>query len=197
MSLSYVLGGVAALLFARQVLAFGGSWRAVMGVPSLVLLLLLVLCAVLVRTGPLHPPSEQIAGAPRKNRWTELGELLRKPQFIIACAVSFAVTLLRDAFNHWSVDFLTDAQGKEGSVATAALHSIGFDLAGAVAILANGYLYDRIRPERRGWLVATSDSLRWCCWCSPRSPTKTCCSARCCSARWACSFTDPSACSAA
>ena len=64
--------------------------------------------------------------------------------------------MLRDSFNHWSVDFLTEAQGERGSVATAALHSIGFDLAGAIAILGNGFLYDRIRPEHRGYLVASN-----------------------------------------
>jgi sugar phosphate permease len=156
MSLSYVLGGVAATLLAREIVTLGGGWRAVMGYPSLVLLLLLVFCAVFVRTGPLHPHTERPADAPPGDRWSELGQLLRKPQFIFACAVSFAVTLLRDSFNHWSVDFLTEAQGERGSVATAALHSIGFDLAGAIAILGNGFLYDRIAPERRGWLVASS-----------------------------------------
>lgn len=35
MSLSYVIGGVAAILFARQVVAAGGGWRWVMGVPSI------------------------------------------------------------------------------------------------------------------------------------------------------------------
>ena len=38
LSLSYVAGGIAATLLARQVLAEGGGWRAVMGVPSLALL---------------------------------------------------------------------------------------------------------------------------------------------------------------
>jgi MFS transporter, OPA family, glycerol-3-phosphate transporter len=156
MSLSYVLGGVAATLLARQIVSHGGGWRAVMGLPSLVLVALLLVCVAFVRTGPLHPPEERPAGASHASRWTELLELLKKPQFVFACAVSFAVTLLRDSFNHWSVDFLTEAQGENGSVATAALHSIGFDLAGAVAILANGVLYDRIRPERRGWLIASS-----------------------------------------
>ena len=156
MSLSYVLGGVAAVLLARQIVKLGGGWREVMGYPSLVVLLLLVICAIFVRTGPLHPPTERVADDSTGNRWTEFGQLLKKPQFIFACAVSFAVTLLRDSFNNWSVDFLTEAQGERGSVAVAALHSIGFDLAGAIAILGNGFLYDRIRPEYRGWLVASS-----------------------------------------
>jgi sugar phosphate permease len=156
MSLSYVLGGVAATLLAREIVTLGGGWRAVMGYPSLVLLLLLLLCAAFVRTGPLHPRAERRADSAATDRWAELGELLKKPQFIVACAVSFAVTLLRDSFNHWSVDFLTEAQGQGGSVPAAALHSVGFDLAGAIAILGNGFLYDRIKPEYRGWLVASS-----------------------------------------
>jgi MFS transporter, OPA family, glycerol-3-phosphate transporter len=156
MSLSYVLGGVAATLLARQIVTLGGGWRQVMGYPSIVLLVLILLCVAFVRTGPLHPPAERRADSPAADRWAELRELVRKPQFIFACAVSFAVTLLRDSFNHWSVDFLTEAQGQRGSVATAALHSVGFDLAGAVAILGNGFLYDRIKPEHRGWLVASS-----------------------------------------
>ena len=153
MSLSYVLGGAAATLLASLIVSLGGGWRAVMGYPSLVLLLLLVICAVFVRTGPLHPPTERAGSA---NRFAELGKLLIKPQFIFACAVSFAVTLLRDVFNHWNVDFLTEAQGEHGSIATAAVLTTGFDVAGAIAILGNGFLYDRIAPERRGWLIASS-----------------------------------------
>ncbi len=156
MSLSYVLGGVAATLLARYIVTQGGGWRAVMGLPSVVLVALIVVCVAFVRAGPLHPPSERPAGSGNDSRWQEFIELVQKPQFVFACAVSFAVTLLRDSFNNWSVDFLTDAQGKDGSVATAALHSVGFDLAGAIAILANGVLYDRIRPERRGWMIASS-----------------------------------------
>jgi len=156
MSLSYVLGGVAATLLARYIVTQGGDWRAVMGLPSAVLVALIAVCIAFVRAGPLHPPSERPVGPDSDSRWQEFVALIKKPQFVFACAVSFAVTLLRDSFNNWSVDFLTDAQGKGGSVATAALHSVGFDLAGAIAILANGMLYDRIRPERRGWMIASS-----------------------------------------
>src|SRR5439155_23964421 len=55
LSLSYVLGGIAATLLARQVVALGGGWRAVMGFPSLVLLAILGACAIFVRRGPPAP----------------------------------------------------------------------------------------------------------------------------------------------
>ncbi|MGH7440065.1 MAG: MFS transporter, partial [Polyangiaceae bacterium] len=53
LSVSYVAGGVLATLLAREIVTLGGDWRAVMGLPSLALLVLFVLCAVLVRMGPM------------------------------------------------------------------------------------------------------------------------------------------------
>jgi|HubBroStandDraft_1064217.scaffolds.fasta_scaffold01659_6 MFS transporter, OPA family, glycerol-3-phosphate transporter len=151
LSLSYVVGGVLATLLARQIVTFGGGWRAVMGIPSAVLLIAVLACAFLVRAGPRHPQHK--ASSDGVNR-TALFALLRKPQFLIACGLSFAVTLLRESFNTWAVDFLTSVQTGTQSVAAAALHSIGFDLAGAGAIVVAGLAYDRIRAARRRWLMA-------------------------------------------
>jgi sugar phosphate permease len=71
------------------------------------------------------------------------------------CALSFTLTLMRESFNAWSVDFLVSIQGDTKSLATAALHSTGFDVAGAVSIFATGFVYDRISPGRRRWLMAS------------------------------------------
>lgn len=154
MSLSYVLGGVAAVLFARQVVAGGGGWRAVMGIPAIALVVIIILTSYFVRSGDVRelPAGD---GAPVKtSRWLDMKALLKQPRFLLACAVSFDVTLMRESLNVWAVDFLTVAQGKNASVASAALHSVGFDLAGAVAILVNGVLYDRVNPRHRGYLMA-------------------------------------------
>jgi OPA family glycerol-3-phosphate transporter-like MFS transporter len=151
LSVSYVAGGVLATLLAREIVTLGGGWRAVMGLPSLVLLVLLVVCALLVRMGPVRGSSheEHFSGS-------ALMRLLRKPRFGVACGLSFAVTLMRETFNTWTVDFLTSIQPGTKSVATAALHSIGFDLAGAGAILVAGLMYDRISADRRRWLLAST-----------------------------------------
>jgi OPA family glycerol-3-phosphate transporter-like MFS transporter len=151
LSVSYVAGGVLATLLARQIVTLGGGWRAVMGLPSIVLIVLLGVCALLVRTGPIRGASsgEHFSGS-------ALLRLLRKPRFGVACGLSFAVTLMRESFNTWTVDFLTSIQPGSKSVATAALHSIGFDLTGAVAILVAGLMYDRISADRRRWLVAST-----------------------------------------
>ena len=152
MSLSYVLGGAAALLVAREIVEHGFGWRAVMGLPSIVAILCLIVCVFTVRAGPLHPREKKTEGASR----AAFFELVRKRQFLVACGISFAITLMREAVNNWSVDFLVDVQGKGGSVANAALGSIGFDLAGAVAILVNGFVYDRLSARGRGRLMAVN-----------------------------------------
>lgn len=163
LSLSYVLGGVAAVLVARQIVEFGGGWSAVMGWPSLMLVVLLVGAMLLVRTGPVDvdEPFSVGSGAsdstePPKpaRRGGHYLRLLRSTQFRLACGISFTVTLVREAFNVWSVDFLHSVQAEgEKDVAAAALHSVAFDLAGAVAILGIGVLYDRVTPSRRRWIL--------------------------------------------
>lgn len=166
LSLSYVAGGALATLFARQIVASGGSWRAVMGVPSAALLILGVGCALTVKRGPFEPkpaPGIAVAVASASASAAVVAErrpfaatlaLLRRPQFLVVCALSFTITLMRESFNTWSVDFLVSIQGGSPSLATAALQSIGFDLAGVVSIVAAGYAYDRIQPWRRRWWMA-------------------------------------------
>ncbi len=102
LSLAYVLGGILATLLAGEVVHLGFGWRAVMAFPSLVVVVIAVSCALVVRAGPLVPPAlektEKVAGA----TWL----LLRTPRFLIVCGLSFALTLMRETFNVWSVDYL-------------------------------------------------------------------------------------------
>jgi sugar phosphate permease len=154
LSVSYVAGGIAATLLGREVIAHGGGWRAVMGVPSIVLLVVTVAAAAFVRVGPVLSSSSG-AALDRPTRAAFLA-LLRRRQFLFACAVSLTVTLMRESFNIWNVDFLTSIQHGQKSVAAAALHSIGFDTAGVVAILVTGLAYDRIAPWSRRWLIVAT-----------------------------------------
>lgn len=159
LSLSYVAGGAIATLFARQIVTSGGSWRAVMGVPSVALIAIGVLCVFLVRSGPLEQtPAASASRDPgaRRPPLAAAAALLRRPQFLIVCALSFTITLMRESFNTWSVDFLVSIQGGAPSLATAALQSTGFDLAGVISIVAAGMAYDRVQPARRRWWMAGS-----------------------------------------
>jgi len=146
LNLSYVLGGVAATLVAQQ-LIFGG-WRLVMGGPALVTAGIFVICLVFVRGGPRVPAAAASGRGTLSLAWG----LLQQPRFLIILALSFTMTLLRETFNIWSVDFLKEVGG--ASVGLAAFQSVGFDLAGAVSIIAMGIAYDRVPAYARGWLVA-------------------------------------------
>lgn len=151
LSLSYVGGGIAATLLARQVLAEGGGWRAVMGVPSLVLLAIGIACVFAVRAGPLAAGTSGASPIGRAP-WRVL---LARPQFLVVCALSFALTLMRESFNTWSVDFLVSIQRAGArSISVAALQSTTFDLAGGLGILIMGASYDRTPARVRRWLVA-------------------------------------------
>ena len=59
LSLSYVLGGVLATLLARQIVSYGGSWRAVMGAPSAVTIVIAIICVIFVKQGPGSTDSDR------------------------------------------------------------------------------------------------------------------------------------------
>src|SRR5262249_24529400 len=109
-------------------------------------------CAFVVRRGPLVP--EAAAGVERPPLLQRVLALLARPQFLIVCAMSFTLTLMRESFNVWSVDYLTTGQTGEKSVGLAALGSTPFDIGGYVSILAMGWIYDRTRHDHRRWLIA-------------------------------------------
>jgi sugar phosphate permease len=169
--LGYVVGGILATLLAREVLTLGYGWRAVMGFPSVVLGAITVFCFFTVKTGPREvdaaggKEAEKGAEGEKKaegqkgsgaKRFAASLELLAKPHFLVLCALSFTLTLMREVFNTWSVDFLVSLQGNRPEVATAALQSTGFDLAGVFSILLTGVAYDRTPPRYRRWLMAGS-----------------------------------------
>jgi sugar phosphate permease len=154
MSLSYVAGGIAATLLARQIVAAGGGWRAVMGLPSIATVVIAIPCIFLVRRGPLAETAELGSGSPRpRSGVADYISLFRKPQFLVVCALSFTITLMRESFTTWSIDFLRTIHATR-SINTASLQSIGFDIAGGVAILVSGAAYDRVAPSRRRFLIS-------------------------------------------
>jgi sugar phosphate permease len=149
LSLSYVGGGVLATLLARQVVLEGGGWRAVFVVPSLVLLAVAAACVFFVRGGPLTR-ARGGGGARGGSLW----DLLARPQFVLVCLLSLTLSLVREAFNTWSVDFLKSVQGADGSLGAAALGSTTFDLAGMVSIVLMGSAWDAVPGRARRFLLA-------------------------------------------
>ena len=160
LSLSYVAGGAIATLVARGILSAGGGYRVVLAGPALVVAAVAVLVSVTVRTGPFaRAEAAKAPDAPKSEHrfsWAALGELVRRRDFLVACGLSFAITLIREAFNTWSVDFLTEIHGGTKALELAAVQSIGFDVAGAAGIVLMGAAYGKLAPPHRRWLLAAS-----------------------------------------
>jgi sugar phosphate permease len=150
LSLSFVFGGVAALVLAGQIAAWSGdNWRMVMGLPSLVLVALLVIVWRIL-------PADQAAAtalpnAPASNgfNFSYLARLLKLPQLWIVCGMAFALYIMRETFNDWTVDYFKTEGGAAMTNQVAAMLSTPFDAAGAVGIVLLGWIFDRLTGRRR------------------------------------------------
>jgi OPA family glycerol-3-phosphate transporter-like MFS transporter len=152
LSLSFVFGGVCALLLAGQVAAFSGNnWRAVMGLPSLVLLVIIGICWLVLSGEQKISVADQ--GPKIAWRFSRILEITRIPQFWIVCGLSFMLTITRETFNVWTVDFLKTDSAGHISTSFAALLSTPFDAMGAIGILLLGWVLDWLSPRRRNWLL--------------------------------------------
>lgn len=152
LSLSFVFGGVSSVLLAGQVAAMtGNSWRAVMGVPALVLLAIIGICWTILSREKKLPA----ASTSKKSEWRfgRILELAKIRQFWIVCGLSFILTITRETFNVWTVDFLKTDAARHISTRLAAMLSTPFDAMGAVGILLLGWILDRLSPGRRNWLL--------------------------------------------
>lgn len=153
LSLSFVFGGVCATLFAGQVAAWtSNNWRLVMGIPSVVLILLLLLNWIILP----RPDAVNCKLANSTSSGFKLGqirELLGIRQFWVVCGLSFTLTLLRETFNVWTVDFFKTEGGPAMSMKIAAFLSTPFDAFGAVGILLLGYVFGRVSKVTRRYLL--------------------------------------------
>ena len=151
--MSYVFGGGLAVSFAGLVAKVShDSWRAVLGLPSVLLALLAVLCwLVLPRRGAVASPARRVARAGL--RVNQMWRLLGDRKLLVVLGLSFTLTLLRETFNFWTVDFLRTEGGAGTSTAVAAFLSTPFDLCGAVGIILMGWVFGRLQPAGRQRLL--------------------------------------------
>ncbi len=158
LSLSFVFGGAVAVAFAGWVARRSGDdWQAILGVPSLVLLLLVPLAWLSWKFLPAGGHQHSQAGpAPERARGAagHWGDLLLNRQFLVVCALSFTLTFMRETFNFWTVDFIMTEGGSKVSSQVAALLSAPFDLCGAAGIILLGWIYGRLDRWQRQWLVS-------------------------------------------
>jgi sugar phosphate permease len=150
LSLSFVFGGVVALLLAGKIAALSGdNWRMVMGLPSLVLLALLVLMWRILPNDRLAAQAGQKAAGTSGFDFAYMLRLLKLPQLWVVCGMAFALYIMRETFNDWTVDFFKTEGGAAMSNQVAAILSTPFDAAGAVGIVLLGWIFDRLTGHRR------------------------------------------------
>ncbi len=162
LSLGFVFGGVCATLLAGWIAGVSGNdWRWVMGGPSLVLLVIVAVCWLILpreagttrTSSPSPPPEHHASTAEPRFQWAQIRDLFRIRQFWVVCALSFTLTLLRETFNTWTVDFFTTEWGSEISNRMAAFLSTPFDALGALGILLLGWVFGRVTPQARKMLL--------------------------------------------
>jgi OPA family glycerol-3-phosphate transporter-like MFS transporter len=154
LSLSYVFGGAVAVSFGGLIARLThDSLPAVLAFPSLVLALLAALCWAIL---PRQSISVPISGAKPKQdgfRFSRYLELFIERKFLVVVALSFTLTLLRETFNFWTVDFIRTEGGRDVSNSMAAFLSTPFDLCGALGIVLMGWVFGRLRPAARQRLL--------------------------------------------
>jgi sugar phosphate permease len=160
LSLGFVFGGVCATLLAGSIAKWSANnWRWIMSGPSIVVLVVLLFCwAVLPRSkAPASAGRDfgrsEVAASARRFTLRRVTDLLVVRRFWIVCALSFVLTLLRETFNNWAVDFFKTTGGTGVSNQIAAFLSTPFDAFGALGILSLGWVFGRIGPMTRMGLL--------------------------------------------
>jgi sugar phosphate permease len=153
LSLGFVFGGVCATLLAGQIAEWSGNnWRVVMSAPAAVLLVIIAFNWLILPRSP-KSGSSKAAASRRKFNWDDILVLLKIRQFWIVCGLSFALTLMRETFNTWTVDFFKTEGGPGMSNQMAAFMSTPYDAFGAVGIVTLGWVFGRIGRTARNRLV--------------------------------------------
>lgn len=193
LSLGFVFGGVCATLLAGQIAEWSGNdWRWVMGGPAIILAAIFLLCWAVLPRGPVHAsevgaettrprgesevaegqpagsPDKSSAAAPAKFEFRHIKDLLFIRRFWIVLGLSFVLTLLRETFSTWTVDFFKTTGGAEMSTRIAAFLSTPFDALGAAGILFLGWAFGQLgAPGRVRLLVVILSALTVLIWLLP------------------------------
>jgi sugar phosphate permease len=120
-----------------------------MGLPSLVLLALLVILWRVLPGDHLAARAGRSSAGANGFDFAYMVRLLKLPQLWVVCGMAFALYIMRETFNDWTVDFFKTEGGAAMSSQVAALLSTPFDAAGAVGIVLLGWVFDRLTGLRR------------------------------------------------
>lgn len=160
-SLSYLLGDAASRWSLGKLIEFGVGWRGLFLIPAIVLAVLFALNQLLLKETPTdagleEPPAAAntvYSAAPSNEaaKGSRLVPLLSSPAFIVICLVSLGFTIVRETFQNWTPQFLTEAA--KATKAEAAQYSALLPLFGAVSVVFVGFLGDRVGRKGRAFII--------------------------------------------
>jgi sugar phosphate permease len=161
LSISYLIGDALARQQMSLLIAHGYGWRTLFVFAAAVAALALLASLLWLRESrteegyaPAVPnPLSLFASAERPPASVAalLLPLMRSPAFLLVCLLSFACTIIREAFNDWTPQYLHDHL--DFSVSHAAAMSAIFPGVGAVSALGAGWLSDRLGLAGRSLLL--------------------------------------------
>jgi OPA family glycerol-3-phosphate transporter-like MFS transporter len=163
LSLSYLFGDAASRAFMGWLIRGGLGWRGVFVVASAVLLGLFVVSAWLLKEAPDRLGLEEPEANP-SNVYGAAGSrpappglaallvpLVTDPGFLVVCALSLGVTLLRETFNTWTPTYFVEGIGLSHDA--AASRSALFPMFGGVSVLLAGFWGDRVGRVGRAAVI--------------------------------------------
>jgi sugar phosphate permease len=161
LSLSYLIGDAAARQQMGLLIAHGFGWRALFVFAAAVAALTLIANLLWLResrTETGHPPAEPnplnlfaATEAPPAGIAALLLPLLRSRAFLVVCLLSFACTIIREAFNNWTPAYLH--YYLSFNVSDAATMSAIFPGVGALSVLIAGWVSDRLGLNGRALIL--------------------------------------------
>ncbi len=162
-SLSFLFGDATGRYLLGRLIAHGLDWRGLFFTAAMLLALIGVIDVAILRSSPRDRGFEEpeisvrnvYGGRGDARAPDSLSDLLlpyfRSPSFWCVCAISFGLTLVREALNTWIPSYLVDVHHL--TVSDAAQYSAMFPFVGGVATLAAGWTSDRAGGDRAIALV--------------------------------------------
>ncbi len=162
-SLSYLFGDFFSRQFLSKLIDWGVGWRGLFVTAAATLGVIFIANLLLLKESPKDIGEAEPAANP-ENLFGEEGQevkqtglrdllipLFRSPVFWVVCALSFGFTLVRETFNNWTPDYLTEVA--KMSTADAGRVSSYFPLFGGISVLLCGFLSDRLGRTGRAAII--------------------------------------------
>ncbi|UKJ08166.1 MFS transporter [Solitalea lacus] len=163
LSLSYLVGDIAAKLILGELVNYNLSWQQLFYVSGAMLLIIAIIISLTLKdkpeeiglTAPESNPASLFAEADNSDEQLTFNQLIRcyfkSKSFWLVLTISFGLTGIREAFNFWLPTYLFESAALSEGQASK-LSSL-YPLCGVGSILLAGYLSDTVFKGKRGLMI--------------------------------------------